>query len=129
MIVAHLPRFIHHCYAEFFRMAPIQTTHTLHKPLYDMMFKSKELSRALACSALFVSALVRRLNTTTEAIVLRSLLKMLQLMHQYHPRPRQLVLDNSLYGLVKDLAQSEGQVLVCQIANRLLRDFQYSTLT
>ncbi len=107
----------------------MQTIHTLHKPLYDMMFKSKELSRALACSALFMAALVRRLTATTEAIVLRSLLKMLQLMHQNHPHPRQLVLDNGLYALVKDFAQSEGQVLVCQIANRLLRDFQYSTLT
>jgi hypothetical protein len=94
-----------------------------------MMSKSKELSAALSMSGVFVSSLVKRLRNTKEAIVLRSLLKMLQLSHQNHPCPRQLVLDNNLYKLVKEFAQSEGQVLVCQIANRLLADFQLSTLT
>lgn len=54
---------------------------------------------------------------------------MVQLLHQYHPNPRQFVLDNDLYNVAKGFAQSEGQVLVHQIANRLLIDFQNSTLT
>lgn len=99
---------------------------TLHKPLYDMMFKSADLARALACSPLFLRYLIRRLTTSTEAIVLRSLLKMLQLMHQHHPDPRRLVEESGLYALVEDFAQSEGQVLVCQIASSLLRDFELS---
>ncbi len=98
----------------------------LHKPLLDMMSKSKELSCALSSSSVYVSALVKRLKTPQEAVVLRSLLKMLQLLHQYHPCPRQFVVDNNLYPLVKEYAESEGQVVVCQIANRLLADFQAS---
>lgn len=93
------------------------------------MNKSKDLSCSLSGSGVFVSTLVRRLKVTTEAIVLRSLLKMLQLLHQYHPCPRQFVLDNHLYKLVKDFAESKSQVLVCEIANKLLADFQVSTLT
>lgn len=92
------------------------------------MSKSRGLCRGLGCSGLFVSALVKRLKTS-EAIVLRSLLKMLQFIHQHHPYPRQLVLDHNLYSIVKSLAQEEGQVLVNQMANRLLRDFQTSTLS
>lgn len=94
-----------------------------------MMTKSKELSAALGLSGIFISALVKRLLTTAEAIILRSLLRMLQLLHQNHPCPRQFVLDNNLYNLVKEFAQSERQVVVSQIANRLLADFQISTLT
>jgi hypothetical protein len=114
---------------EFFRLAAKQTVESLHKPLLDMMTKSKDLASALSLSGVFMSSLVKRLRTTKEAIVLRSLLKMLQLIHVNHPCPRQLVLDNNLYKLVKGIAQSEEQVLVCQIANRLLADFQISTLT
>lgn len=86
------------------------------------------LSRALSNSGLYVTSLVKRL-CTSDAIVLRSLLKMVQLLHQYHPNPRQFVLDNDLYNVAKGFAQSEVQVLVHQIANRLLIDFQNSTLT
>lgn len=114
---------------EFFRSASKQTVESLHKPLLDMMSKSKELSCALGMSGVFVTSLVKRLLNTNEAIVLRSLLKMLQLIHQNHPCPRQLVLDNNLYKLVKEFAQSETKVVVQQIANRLLADFQVSTLT
>ena len=37
--------------------------------------------------------------------------------------------DNHLYKLVKEFAESKSQVLVCEIANKLLADFQVSTLT
>lgn len=124
------PRFVRNLVAiEFFRSASKQTVESLHKPLLDMMSKSKELSCALGMSGVFVTSLVKRLLNTNEAIVLRSLLKMLQLIHQNHPCPRQLVLDNNLYKLVKEFAQSETKVVVQQIANRLLADFQVSTLT
>ena len=93
-----------------------------------MMSKSRQLCRSLGCSGLFVSAVVKRLSTA-EAIVLRSLLKMLQFIHQHHPFPRQLVLDHNLYSIVRKFAKEEGQVLVNQMANRLLRDFQASTLS
>ena len=83
----------------FFRTATPQSIRMLHKPFLDMMTKSDEFCRALANSGLFVSSLVKRLNSS-DAIVLRSLLKMLQLLHQHHPNPRQFVLDNDLYNVV-----------------------------
>ena len=92
------------------------------------MSKSSLLCKALACSGLFVSALIRRLKNS-EAIVLRSLLKMIQLLHQYHPCPRQLVLDHGLYSILREFAQEETQVLVYQIATRLLKEIQQSTLS
>jgi hypothetical protein len=93
-----------------------------------MMSKSVELARALCNSGLYVTSLIRRLQNS-EALVLRSLLKMLQLLHQYHPSPRQFVLDYDLYTVVRSLAQAEAQVLVHQMANRLLLDFQHSTMS
>ena len=93
-----------------------------------MMTKSRVLSRALACSGLYISSVVKRLYTS-EAIVLRSLLNILQLLHQHHPSPRQLVLDHDLYSVVRGFAQAESQVLVNQMAIRLLKDLQSSTLS
>lgn len=93
-----------------------------------MMTNSSQFSRALGASGLFISSLLRRIKIT-EAIVLCSLLKMLRMLHQHHPSPRQLVLDNDLYGVVKEIAQLESQVLVSQVANELLVDFQDSTMT
>jgi hypothetical protein len=115
-------------YAEFFRTAPNQTISMLHKPLLDMMTKSKALVRALSVSGLYVSALVKRLEGS-DAMVLRSLLRMLQLLHQHHPFPRQFVLDFNLFAIVRAFALDEKQVLVFQMANRLLRDFQASTIS
>ena len=100
----------------------------MHNPWLDMMTKSTSFSRALGQSGLFISALLKHLKVS-EAIVLCSLLKMLQLLHQFHTSPRQLVLDHDLYRLVKEIAQQERQVLVSQVANRLLVDFQDSTMT
>ena len=113
---------------DFFRTASQQSLRMLHKPFLDMMTKSEVLCRALTNSGLYVTALVKRLSAS-DAIVLRSLLKMLQLLHQYHPHPRHFVLDNDLYNVVRSFAQSEGQVLVHQISNKLLADFQSSTVS
>ena len=63
---------------EFFRTASSQTIHLVHKPMLDMLFVCRDLSKALGSSGPFVLALVRRLTSTKEAIVLRSLLRMLQ---------------------------------------------------
>jgi hypothetical protein len=93
-----------------------------------MMNKSRALCRALGTSGLYVAAVVKRLYSS-EAIVLRSLLNMLQLLHLHHSSPRQFVLDFDLYAAVRGFAMAEGQVLVNQMANRLLKDFQNSTLS
>eukprot|EP01032_Pedospumella_encystans_P007493 gene7492-8987_t len=119
---AHLSRLI-----DFFRTAPAQTIHTLHRPLLDMMFKSPELCKALGLSRSFASALVKRLKSTDEAIVLRSLLKMLQLMHEIHDSPKTWVETNKLEALVEEFAKSERKVLVRQLAKKLLLDFKETT--
>ena len=118
----------HFFVSAFFRSATTQTINTIHKPLLDMISKSRALSRALGTSGMYVSAVLKRLHSS-EAIVLRSLLKMLQFIHQHHFYPRQLVLDHNMYSIVRSFAMDEGQVLVNQMANRLLRDFQASTLS
>jgi hypothetical protein len=112
--------------AEFFKAAQSQTIHTLHRPLLDMMLKSPELCRALGLSALFTSVLIKRLRGTDEAIVLRSLLKMLQLLHEFHQNSQEWVQANSLVSLVEEFARSERKVLVRQLAKKLLLDFTES---
>ena len=92
-----------------------------------MMFKSPELCKALGLSRSFASALVKRLKSTDEAIVLRSLLKMLQLMHEIHDSPKTWVETNKLEALVEEFAKSERKVLVRQLAKKLLLDFKETT--
>jgi hypothetical protein len=109
--------------SDFFKAAQSQTIQTLHRPLLDMMLKSPELCRALGMSSQFTSVLVKRLRGTDEAIVLRSLLKMLQLMHEAHQTPREWVEANKLISVVEEFAKSERKVLVRQLAKKLLLDF------
>jgi len=92
-----------------------------------MMFKSPELCKALGLSRQFAGALVKRLKSTDEAIVLRSLLKMLQLMHEFHDAPKAWVEENKLEALVEEFAKSERKVLVRQLAKKLLLDFKETT--
>jgi hypothetical protein len=99
---------------------------TLHKPLQDMLSKSKELASALASSTVYVNALLRKLTATKEAIVLRSLLRMLQLLHINHENPRRFILDYNLFQIVENYAKEENQILVSQTANKLLNEFQVS---
>ena len=119
--------FICRC-AGFFTSVSSQEIRTLHKPLQEMMSKSRSFCRALTVSGLFVSSVVKRLKNA-DALVLRSLLKMIQLLHQNHPNPRQFVLDNGLYNILKGYTRDESQVVVYQIAVKLIRDMQLSTLT
>ena len=96
-----------------------------------MMVRSDCLCRALGGSGLYVTSLVRRLvaSEKDETIMLWSLLQMLQLVHQHHSSPRQLVLDYNLYDLVKNIALLEEQVLVSQVSKNILIDFHLSTFS
>lgn len=109
-------------------MATPQAFRSIHQPLLDMMLKSESICRSLGASGLFISSLLKRLNGS-DAIILCSLLRIIQLLHNHHTSPRQFVLDNDLYNIVKRLTKSEDQVLVYQMATRLLIDFQMSTIT
>lgn len=97
------------------------------RSMTEMMAKSKEMSAALGCSSVFVSSIVELLRSTNDAMILRFLLKMLHVINKYHSSPRQFVLDNDLYNLVKEFTQSSAKVLVSELANRLLQEFENST--
>jgi len=109
---------------EFFDKAPTQTIQALHRPLLDMLQKSSELCTALGGSNKHTSALIRRLQCTKEAIVLRSLLKIMQLIHKHHVTPALWVTENNLYDLIEGFTMIEKQVLVCELANKLLLEFK-----
>lgn len=114
---------------EFFHTVSNSTLSSLHKPLLDM-HKSSILCESLSVSGIYINALVRRLNTTSEAMVRRSLLRIVQYLHQHHSiSSRQYILNYNLYIVVKNLSKLDDQVLVSELANRLLTDFQFSTLT
>lgn len=74
-----------------------------------------------------MESLVSRLRSS-DAVVLRTLLKMLRRLHECHPNPRQLVLDFNLYQIVQGFEQLREQVLVQQYASKLLSEFQRTTL-
>mmetsp|Transcript_590 Transcript_590/g.825 ORF Transcript_590/g.825 Transcript_590/m.825 type:complete len:108 (-) Transcript_590:120-443(-) len=89
-----------------------------------MMLKSDDLCTALGASKVFTLTVMKRLKSTGEAIVLRSLLKMLHLMHEFHRTPRVWQEENKLMKLVEEFKLSSKQVLVRQQANKLYSDFQ-----
>ena len=114
------------CFVDFYKSTSAQTINTVHKPMVDMMLKSKELCRALGQSSVFTSALVKRLKSSSDAIVLRSLLKELQLLFQFHLAQKHWVETNDLIAVVQELSQSDKKVLVKQLAKKLLLDFKDS---
>ena len=111
-------------YIEFFDKASLQTIQALHRPLLDMLQKSTELCTALGGSNKHTAALIRRLRVTKEAIVLRSLLKIMQLIHKHHVTPALWVTENQLFTLIQGFTEIETQVLVCELANKLLVEFK-----
>ena len=58
-----------------------------------------------------------------QAMVLRSLLKITKLLFAAHPDPRVLLMEHDVYGTVARLAGDGAKVLVAQVAERLLADF------
>lgn len=97
-----------------------------------MMVKSSNLCKTLGSSGLFVSALISRVSEPVDTLLLLSYLKMLQLIHQHHFCPRQLVLDHNMYTIVRKVAEASiaaQQVLVYEKCKCILLDFQSSTCT
>lgn len=58
-----------------------------------------------------------------KAVVGKTLLGMLRMIHQQHPDPAALVHDFDLHRIVLALARNESQVLVSELAGQLLQDF------
>jgi serine/threonine protein kinase len=104
---------------------PAQAMQELMQPLLQMLQVSKPLSRALSLSAVFLTVLVKRLRSTKEAVVLRPLLDMLQYLHYNHPDPKQLVTENNLVAVMKEVSErTVGMVIVKSKADKMLLDFQ-----
>lgn len=58
-----------------------------------------------------------------KAVVGKTLLSMLRQIHQHHSNPAALVRDFDLYQVVRLLSRNESQVLVAELAGKLLQDF------
>ncbi|CBN77119.1 MEKK and related serine/threonine protein kinases amardillo repeat-containing protein [Ectocarpus siliculosus] len=90
--------------------------------LHLMMVKSQTLVKALGSSATFIVEVMERLHYP-KAVVGKTLLGMLRMIHHQHPDPAALVRDFDLYRIVLTLARNESQVLVAELAGQLLQDF------
>lgn len=58
-----------------------------------------------------------------KAVVGKTLLAMLRMIHHQHPDPAALVRDFDLYRIVLTLSRNDSQVLVAELAGQLLQDF------
>ncbi|CAM9468687.1 unnamed protein product [Ectocarpus sp. 8 AP-2014] len=90
--------------------------------LHLMMVKSQTLVKALGSSATFIVEVMERLHYP-KAVVGKTLLGMLRMIHHQHPDPAALVRDFNLYRIVLTLSRNESQVLVAELAGQLLQDF------
>ncbi|CAN0018208.1 unnamed protein product [Scytosiphon promiscuus] len=90
--------------------------------LHLMMVKSHILVKALGSSATFVVEVMERLHYP-KAVVGKTLLAMLRMIHHRHPDPAALVRDFDLYRIVLTLSRNNSQVLVAELAGQLLQDF------
>ncbi|CAM9816607.1 unnamed protein product, partial [Ectocarpus sp. 12 AP-2014] len=90
--------------------------------LHLMMVKSQTLVKALGSSATFIVEVMERLHYP-KAVVGKTLLSMLRMIHHQHPDPAALVHDFDLYRIVLTLSRNESQVLVAELAGQLLQDF------
>jgi hypothetical protein len=118
---ANLKKFV-----EFFRSASPDVIHELHMPWLDMMYKSRALAVSLSGNDTYVKATLSKLQSVKEAIVLKSLLSMLEKMHKVHPSPAAFVTNYKLLDVVKGFAQAETQIIVSRIANKLRWKFEES---
>ena len=117
---------------ELFRVTSTSSLRLLLRPLIDILGKSDEISRHLGASGLFIRCLLRRIEETADAFLLRYYLGLLQLLHQHHSDPRSLVLNFGVYEKLRRLAEgtkAAQQVVVYEKVKLLLRDIQATTFS
>ncbi|CAM9734105.1 unnamed protein product [Chrysoparadoxa australica] len=105
-----------------FRTAQQAEFEKVVEELHTMMLKGLRLTRALGESAGFIEEVKERLHYP-KAIVGKTLLSMLRIVYKQHSNPRALIREFDLYPSVSKLAKNNTQVLVAEIANQLLQDF------
>ena len=74
----------------------------------------------------YIAATLSKLTSIKEPIVLRSLLAMLQKMHQVSERPAAFVRKYKLFDVVLAFEKDAAQVLVARTANKLRFEFEES---
>uniref|UniRef100_A0A0D9WAP2 non-specific serine/threonine protein kinase n=1 Tax=Leersia perrieri TaxID=77586 RepID=A0A0D9WAP2_9ORYZ len=118
---------------KFFQDCPEQYFgHTLDTFL-KIITKSSRINTALATNGL-TTLLIARLDHR-EAIVRVTLLKLIKVVYEHHPRPKQLIVENDLPQKLQNLieerrdGQRRGQqVLVKQMATSLLKALHINTV-
>eukprot|EP00937_MAST-01D_sp_MAST-1D-sp2_P002725 g2725.t1 len=91
-------------------------------PLLDMVSKSIRLNQALGRSGLFLAEIVARLTApSSSALVRKSLLRIIQVIVEFHPQPERLIVDHGMCPVLQTLAEDESMVLVAELADQLLR--------
>lgn len=93
---------------------------SIHKPTLDMFIKSTKLCRGLSVKDEFVRSMIAQL-TEADAMVLYSLLKIIELLLLNNPSPNRFASEYDLFKVVNAYAQSESQVLVNEAALSILQ--------
>lgn len=119
------PEAIHKLVA-FFQSSREQSFVHILEPFLKIITKSPRINVNLATSGL-IPLLVARLDHQ-DAIVRLALLKLIKVVYEHHPRPKQLIVEYDLQSKLQRLIEerrdgdhSGGQVLVKQMATSLLK--------
>ncbi|XP_024396492.1 MAP3K epsilon protein kinase 1 isoform X3 [Physcomitrium patens] len=117
---------------EFFRSCGGNSFVQILEPFLKMITKSVRLNTALAVSGL-TPLIVGRLDHK-EAIARLLLLKMIKVVYEHHPRPKQLIAEHDLPSRLQKLIEERrdgertgGQVLVKQVATALMKALHINT--
>lgn len=92
-----------------------------HKPILDIMSQSKKLASIMSGQSTLIQSLVDRLETS-DAVVLRSVIKMMQLLLLANDHPADMIREFDLYTLMSHFAIDKMQALVHHTAVRLIED-------
>ncbi|KAG9146201.1 hypothetical protein Leryth_007903 [Lithospermum erythrorhizon] len=117
----------------FFKCCPEQQFLNILEPFLKIITKSSRINTTLAVNGL-TPLLISRLDHP-DAIARLNLLKLIKAVYEYHPYPKQLIVENDLPQKLQNLIEerrdgqsSGGQVLVKQMATSLLKALHINTV-
>ncbi|KAK3241530.1 hypothetical protein CYMTET_48716, partial [Cymbomonas tetramitiformis] len=99
-------------------------------PLLKMLTKSRRINTALSMCGL-VPVLIKRLRSAVDSHARLMLIKIMQLVYEHHPRPKQLIAQHDLAGVLRSLLEQDqggSMVLVSQMASSLLKSLDINML-
>lgn len=118
---------------KFFRDCPEQYFVHILDAFLKIITKSSRLNTAVAMNGL-TTLLIARLDHR-EAIARLTLLKLIKVVYEHHPRPKQLIVENDLPQKLQNLIEERRdgqrggqQVLVKQMATSLLKALHINTV-